>query len=328
MRGSLMRGSFRGKQAMDRRMALQWLASGMVVATGTSVKACHHTVEEEGCTLGFSTYGMKSLKTEQAIDHIREIGFDSFEMTVWQGWDADSEKMGIQRRRNLRKRIMDSGLVLTSLMEHVSLLDAKRQKNAIRRLKEASDLAHDLVPESPPLIQTVLGGGRFEENKNEVRDRLEEWVRLTESCRATIAIKPHRGGVVSKPAEATWLFEQLGQPKRLRMVYDYSHYAYRKMTIEKTIETALPYIAHVAVKDAVQGKDNRVVFQLPGEAGTIDFAKIIRLLHAGGYRADINCEVSGMVWSKSEYDPVAAARKCYAVLAKAFRDAGVERRNK
>lgn len=316
------------KKPVNRRCALRTAVSGLVAAICPQVSAMHPLPIADGLTLGFSTYGMNSLKTEQAIEHIREIGFDSLELTVWKGWDADSEKMGIQRRRNLRKRIADSGLVLTSLMEHVAPFDAKQQKNAIRRLKEASDLAHDLVPESPPLIQTVLGGGRFEEKKNELRDRLGEWVRLAESCRATIAIKPHRGGIVSKPAEATWLFEQLGQPKRLRMVYDYSHYAYRKMTIEKTIETALPYIAHVAVKDAVQGKDNRVVFQLPGEAGTIDFAKIIRLLHAAGYRGDINCEVSGMVWSKSEYDPVAAARKCYAALAKAFRNAGVKRRNK
>ena len=42
------------------------------------------------------------------------------------------------------------------------------------------------------------------------------------------------------------------------MVYDYSHYAYRDMPLEETVRTALPYTAHVVVKDAVREGD-RVV---------------------------------------------------------------------
>lgn len=274
------------------------------------------------CTLGFSTYGMKTLTSERAIASLAEIGYGAVELAVRSGWDADSARLTPKRRRELRTRLQDTGLVLSSLMEHVYPADAQQQKQALERLKLAASVAHDLSPKRPPLVQTVLGGGVFEQRKHALRDRLGAWLELANDARVTIAIKPHRGGVVSQPQEAVWLFEQLGKPRRLRMVYDYSHYAFRDLPIQETIETALPYTAHIAVKDAVE-EGGRVVFRLPGAAGTVDFAQIIRRFTAGGYRGDVNCEVSGMVWSQPGYDAVAAARTCYANVRRAFADAGV-----
>ncbi|MBN2307405.1 MAG: sugar phosphate isomerase/epimerase, partial [Candidatus Hydrogenedentes bacterium] len=65
---------------------------------------------------------------------------------------------------------------------------------------------------------------------------------------------------------------------------------------------------------------------LPGESGTIDYAVLLRLFYAGGYRADVCCEVSGVVSGKPGYDPVAAANTSYANVAPAFEEAGVPRR--
>jgi inosose dehydratase len=110
------------------------------------------------------------------------------------------------------------------------------------------------------------------------------------------------------------------------MVYDYSHYAFRDLPLEQTIRMALPYTAHVAVKDPVE-EGNRVVFKLPGEAGTVDFASMIRQFHEGGYRGDFNCEVSGMVWNQPGYDPIQAAKLCHANMSAAFQKAGVKRRS-
>ena len=281
-------------------------------------------VPNDSCTLGFSTYGMKEMASQRAIRLLDEIGYDAVELAVRSGWDADSAVLGKGRRVELRRMIDQSGLRLTSLMEHVYPTDDEQQAIALERLKMAADVAHDLVPEDPPLVQTVLGGGDFENDKNMLRDRLGEWIRLADSTDTTIAIKPHRGGAVSKPSHGVWLIEQLGDPARLRMVYDYSHYAFRDLSLDETIRTALPFTAHVAVKDAVdEGK--RIVFRLPGTAGTIDFASLIRQFHNGGYRGDFNCEVSGMVWNKKGYDPVAAARRCYETMSRAFADSGVRR---
>ncbi len=277
-----------------------------------------------GCTLGFSTYGMKTFGTERALQVLADIGYDAVELAVRSGWDADSAQLDAIRRRSLRMLLEGLPLRLVSLMEHVYPTDDRQQAVAIERLKMAADVAHDLAPAAPPLIQTVLGGGRFDQAKTQLRDRLAEWVKVADSTDTTIAIKPHRGGVVSQPTEAVWLIEQLGKPRRLRMVYDYSHYAFRDLPMAETIRTALPYTAHIAVKDPVQLSE-RVVFKLPGEAGTVNFPQLIRQFHAGGYRGDINCEVSGMVWNQPGYDPVAAAKTCYANMALAFHQAGVKR---
>ena len=278
----------------------------------------------DGCSLGFSTYGMKSLTTEVAINILSEIGFDAVEVAVRSGWDADSKTLSRQRRVSLRKLIEQSSLRLSSLMEHVYVTDDRQQIIALERLKLASEVAHDLSPDAPPLVQTVLGSGNFELQKNQVCDRLGEWVRLADLTDTTIAIKPHRGGIISRPDEAVWLIEQLGKPSRLRMVYDYSHYVFRDMEMAQTIVTALPYTSHIAVKDAVQEGD-RVVFELPGDSNTIDFSRLIRRFFAGGYRGDINCEVSGMVSSKPGYDPIAAAKTCYRNMSNAFELSGVAR---
>jgi inosose dehydratase len=86
----------------------------------------------------------------------------------------------------------------------------------------------------------------------------------------------------------------------------------------------LPYTAHVVVKDAVQQGD-RVVFALPGESGTFDYPKLLRLFYDGGYRGDVCCEVSSMVSNKPGYDGLAAARQCYTAMSGAFEKAMIPR---
>jgi sugar phosphate isomerase/epimerase len=66
-------------------------------------------------------------------------------------------------------------------------------------------------------------------------DRLGQWAELAEETGSVISIKPHRGGAMSRPSQAVWIFKQLGNPRWLRMVYDFSHYIFRDMQLEETI---------------------------------------------------------------------------------------------
>ena len=120
------------------------------------------------------------------------------------------------------------------------------------------------------------------------------------------------------------MIETLGKPKWLRMAYDFSHYAHRDMTLVDTIETALPFTSFVAVKDTVM-VGGKARFVLPGESGQVDYPRMLKLFHAGGYRGDINCEISGMVSNQKGYDPIATAERCYANIAPAFMKAGINR---
>ena len=125
---------------------------------------------------------------------------------------------------------------------------------------------------------------------------------------------------MSRPEEAIWLINQLNRPSWLRMVYDYSHYAFRDMPLEDTVRTALPFTAHIAVKDAVQ-RAGKVEFLPPGASHTFNYARLLRLFYDGGYRGDICCEISSMVSKKPGYDPISTARSCYRDMSLAFSEA-------
>ena len=301
--------------------------SATCVTAGTTVPIASRALgnEQRSCTFGFGTYGMQSLTAEKAISTLAQIGYDSVELTAREGWDTDPGAVSPARRQALRRLLAQAGLKLPSLMEHLQpSSDAKQHAQVLDRLKGAAELGHDLSPAAPPLVQTTLGGGKWDEQKTMFRDRLGDWAAVGAATKTIIAIKPHRGGGMSRPAEAVWLIRQLGDTPWLRMVYDYSHYAFREMPLEETVQTALPYTAHVAIKDAVQ-TEKRVAFVLPGQSGTFDYARLFRLFYEGGYRGDFCCEVSGMVWNKKGYDPIEAARACYKRLAPAFKRAGVAR---
>ena len=79
------------------------------------------------------------------------------------------------------------------------------------------------------------------------------------------------------------------------------------------------------MKDTVKRDDGGFRFELPGTAGTINFSTLIRQFYDLGYRGDISCEVSGMVWGKPDYDPRSAIKTCYENMSKAFELAGVPR---
>lgn len=275
-------------------------------------------------TLGFSTYGMPKMGTIPALQMLGAIGYDSVEIVVRDGWDADSAKLSKSRISSLKSELEGQNLRLTSLMEHVFPSSGKNQETAIRRMKLATQVANELRPDDPPVVQTVLGSGSFEAMKTELVDRLGKWAEIGETNQVTICIKPHRGGVVSEPKQAVWLLEQLRFPTRLRLVYDYSHYAFRGIGIEESLKVAGASIAHVAVKDATQAA-GKVAFKLPGETGDIDFIRILRGLKEQNYTGDINCEVSGMVSGKAGYNPESAANFCYRKMSEFFGRAAVSR---
>jgi sugar phosphate isomerase/epimerase len=314
---------------MYRRSFLQagvatGLAWGAGLVTTPSTPAAASTAKT--LTLGFSTYGTKSLKTEAAIDLVSATGFDSIELTIWPDWDADPAVMKPARRRALRKRLADRGLRVTSLMEHLHIDDPKRTRaQRLQRIKLAAALAHDLNPVHPPLLQTTIGGGgKWAQKRDGYLQEITEWLKVADAEDLVIAVKPHRGGAFSRPREAAELIKRLGSPRRLRMCYDYSHYDFRDMTLEGTLKTSLPFVGHIAVKDVVR-RDKKLRFVLPGQGGRIDYARLIGGFHAGGYRGDICVEISGQVWSQPGYDPVVAARSCYQHLAGAFARSGVPR---
>lgn len=281
--------------------------------------------DREGGTLSIGAYAMPALPLEKAIAVVAACGYDGIEIAARTDYDGAPSTMPEARRREVRQLLQESGLRLTALMATLyPSADDSEHAGQVEQLRRVGELANDLATGKKPVVQTTLGGGNWAEKKNLFRDRLGDWVEALRRVGIVLAIKPHRGGGMSRPEEAVWLIHQLGDTPWLRMVYDYSHYAFRDMSVEDTVAIALPYTAHIAVKDAVKDGD-RIRFQLPGTSGTFDYAKLLRLFYEGGYRADICCEVSSMVSKQPGYDPVEAARVCYRNMAREFERAEVPR---
>lgn len=307
----------RRRQGLSRRSALAAVAGGVfAVHAATRPRGAEPAVRIDRLAIG--NYGMKSLPLEQAIAAVAEIGFGGFECCAAPEWDSEPERMPPERRKAVAALLAEKRLRLSAVMENIPLsADDAAHAKGLARMAAAIDLGRDLAPARRPLVQTVLGGGKWENVRGMFRDRLGAWVELARERQATIGIKPHRFGAMSTPAQAAALCGELGDPPELRIVYDASHYVFRDLPTEQTIRDARGLIGYVAVKDAVQTGE-KVSFALPGTAGTPDHAAIRRALDAAGYAGEYCCEVSGLVWQQPGYDPIAAARTCHAKLAGIF----------
>lgn len=297
----------RAPHHLSRRTALGLLTGSLASAVWAQGEGSTPKVER----LAIGNYGMQSLKLEDAIRQVATIGFGGFELCAIPQWDSTPTQMSNDRRQAVRSLLSESQLQLVGIMEDLPpQADDAEHVQGRERLKAAIQLGRDLSPANPPLVQTVLGGGKWDEVKNMFRDRVGDWEKLAQDLDSTVCIKPHRFGAMSTPAQAAWIIEQLGNTPRIRIVYDYSHYAFRDLSIAETIQQGHQFIAYVAMKDALQS-NGKVSFALPGESKTIDHAAIARTLIASEYRGDFCCEVSGQVYSKPGYDPITAAKTCF-----------------
>ena len=209
---------------------------------------------------------MQALKLEDAIREVATIGFGGFELCAISKWDSAPENMSPDRRESVRSLLSGSQLRLVAIIEDLPpRADDAEHAQGLERLKAAITLGRDISPQKRALVQTVLGGGKWDEVKGLFRDRIGDWSKLAEELDTVICIKPHRFGAMSTPAQAAWIIEQLGNTPRIRIVYDYSHYAFRDLSIDETVQQGQQLIAYVAMKDAVQS-GNQISFSLPGEA--------------------------------------------------------------
>lgn len=273
--------------------------------------------------LGFSLYGMKSLPVAEALRACAEIGFHDVEFALNPGYATEPQAFSPAQRKEVRAQLATLGLRLPALMDNIHLTadDTTHAKN-LERIKSAAQLAHDLAPDAPPLLETVMGGkpAEWEKVRAQMAERLADWARAAAVGKITLCIKPHVMAAAHLPEHGLWLLEQVKNPA-VKLAYDFSHYQLRGLDLGKTLDALLPHTAFIHVKDAL-GDAAKVQFALPGE-GTIDYADYFRRLKVANWSGSICVEVSSQIFNKPGYDPVVAAKKCHAALSPAFRAAGL-----
>jgi inosose dehydratase len=210
-------------------------------------------------------------------------------------------------------------------MENVSPLgEASARATVLERLKRACELSRDLNPDSPPPIETVLGGkpAEWEAVRDQMVTRLADWAKVAEAAKVPILLKPHVGGALHTPQGAVWLMEQL-KSDWLKLAYDYSHFELQKIPLAESLDAMLPHSRFIHIKDT-SGTAEKFQFLLPGD-GQTDYGAYFKRLSNSEYMGPIVVEVSGQLHTRPDYDPVAAAKHSYAKIAPLLEKAGLRK---
>jgi sugar phosphate isomerase/epimerase len=265
--------------------------------------------------LGFSLYGMKSVPTEQALKVCADIGYDSVELALLPGFQTDITSLSAADRVRLKEQLAASKLRVAGLMDNFTLVaDEATRPKILARIKAAGQLAHELSPDAPPVLETVLGGkpADWDKIKDGMAAQLQDWAKAAEEAKLVIAIKGHIMHAAQKPEQVLWLLQQANSPW-IKVAYDFSHFQLQGLSLETTMAEMLPQTRFLHVKDTRPLPDGKFEFLLPGE-GNIDYVAYFKQLRRLGYPGDVVVEVGRAIWDKPGYDPIEAARKSFTAL--------------
>lgn len=311
--------------SVSRRAFLHQASAALGLA---ALGAPLHAQEKAAATfgLGYTLYGMKSLTLDDALKTCAQIGYDSVELCLLDGYPTTPAQFGAAERAQLRATLAALKLKVSGLMENINpLSDDAQQAKILERIKAAGQLAHAISPAAIPPLETVLGGkpAEWDQVKDRMVERLQAWGKAAEEAKITIAIKAHIMNAVQTPERLLWLWKAVNHPA-IQLAYDYSHFQVQKLGLEETMDAILPHTRFIHVKD-VSGTSEKVAFLLPGE-GTIDYGAYFKKLQRFGYKGDVVVEVSAMLFKKPDYEPKVAAQKSYAGLTAGLAAAGLARR--
>jgi sugar phosphate isomerase/epimerase len=282
--------------------------------------------EQAPSSLSIGTYGLQMLPLDATIEAVSKTGYDGIEIAAMPGYPGDPNLLSSARRKQIKRQLSNRGLRLDAIMAGILPSEEQSKRTAnLARLQQCFDIARELSPgKAHPIVQTILGGRSDEKPSQAFINEIGTWKDLALKNQTVLAIKPHRGHAISRPDQGIDLLEHIGPSPWLRLAFDYSHYAFRELSIENTIKTSLPWTSYVVLKDAIK-QESDIRFTLPGTTNSWDQADVIRRFYEGGYRGPFCCEISSHVWRQENYNPITAIQTSYREMADAFRRSGVAR---
>ena len=304
-----------------------WPISRRALAFGVAVALRSVHAADSGVQFVFGTYGMKSLSAPEALSAVAKAGYDGVELCVMAGFVTDAAAMSRTAISEVRKMLGDHQLSVPAVLDSLPLLGTGQPNEAnLERIRRIAEVAHGLALDQPPVLDTVLGGkpADWPSQRPRLVEALQGWARVAEATGITVAIKPHADHAVNSPARAIDLLREVAS-RRVRLVYDYSHFRVEGFGLEDSLRQLFPYTALISLKDSA-GKSGSHQYLLPGDGDT-DYSQYFQLLAQLGYKGAIGVEVSSMLHLKPDYDPVRTVDLCYQRLAPLLRAAGLARRS-
>ena len=279
--------------------------------------------------LSYSYYGMKKIPIQEALGHIAKIGFKGLEITLIPSWETEPKLMDKATRAAIRKQIGGLGLTLATVQESMQLAEPNAMTKLgyninysaaenLERLRQAVEVAHDLSPGAPAVVETQVGGrpADWEMSKRAMADRLGEWAKALEPLKTVLAIKGFVGTGMETPEKMLWMLEQVKSPW-IRLGYDFSHLKVYGFDLRTTIRQLGPHAVFAHVKDSV-GTPEKFRFMLPGDSGEVDYKVYAQTFAEVGFAGPVIVEVSAHVSEQPGYDAVAAAKKSFDNLSPFF----------
>ncbi len=280
-----------------------------------------------GMLLAFSTWGMQKTPIDVAVAHCAALGYDGLELTVIPRWPTDAAMMSTAERQRIRTLYDDHHIDLCGLSGNTPLLrgEATERAQDVKTFKTYLDLAAELQKPGEHLsVSTTSAGepGSWEAVKDELVDLFGNAAAYAEAVGVTVGVEPHVSNALHTPEQAIWLVEQVNSPA-LGIHFDISHFNVQGMEMKTVVAQLVPYTVHTHIKDE-RGIAPDHQFLIPGE-GTMDYVGYLKAMERAGWNEYITVEISLMVQSRPDFDALAAATQSYAVVAKAFEDAGIPR---
>ena len=277
--------------------------------------------------LSHSTWGMPTVPIDVAVAHCASLGFDGLQLTVRPGWTTDAAELDAAARRRIRMLYDDHDLELCGVSGQTSMLaqDALEHERNMQRLRQYIDLTAELQRPGEALSVATTSGGRPEDwgaVKDRLVDRFGEMAAYARERGVILAAEPHVGSALHSPGDVLWLLEQVDSPA-FQIDLDISHFNVQGLDMDAVVAQLAPRSAHVEVQDE-RGLAPDHEFLIPGE-GECDYVRLLKALERAGYNGHVAVEISVMVQSRPDYDPLAAATESYRVLARAFEEAGIPR---
>jgi L-ribulose-5-phosphate 3-epimerase len=233
--------------------------------------------------IGCSTNSYHEFGLEAALKGIAAAGFEYVELTAVKDY-TEHVKPECMDKKDIEKvlaLLRQHGLKPMSLSGHSDLTD----KNGIELFKKRIDFAKavgvGVVNTGPGEIESESGKERFFENIGEIAE-------YAAAREVTIALETH-GDLLGTGKASAEVIKKIGLPN-VRINYDTGNVIfYGGVRPEEDIREALPYIAHIHLKDKIGGVK---VWNFPplGE-GEIDFPVIFEALSSGGYKGPISAEI-------------------------------------
>ena len=277
--------------------------------------------------LGYATWGMASVRAEEAIPFLAGVGYDSVELAVVPGWRDGIDLLTPARRRRIRQLLTEFDLALPAIAANTDLLadDAAELAESWRRLSCAVELAAEWAGRhGPPAVDTYLGGepGHWEAKREMAVERLGRLCDYAAERGVVVALQPHMDGALDTPDKVPGLLAALGRPN-LALTLDINDFTVQGFPVEESVGSLAGSALLAHVKDE-RGRAPDYSFVVPGE-GEFDYVRFLKAMRAAGFRGDVCVEISLRVQRRVGFDPFASAERSYRVLAAAFRAAGVPR---